>query len=184
VSFEVPVSSVSRSRAPRGVLAVVAVSVLIVVGALGASLAAPGPPAQAPPRAVAAAPPTASTTPDVARVTTVPTPRFEPASFTRPLPTTIDCHGLATTQCRRLVRAALRILPDDLPGVGWAGAWPSLVCNDNFDCPTTYLADGLPAGSVVVGFDDGSRAVTVNVVDWQPSPSIRLGLRAWLVPMT
>jgi hypothetical protein len=110
-----------------------------------------------------------------------PTPPFEPASFNRPLPTAIDCHDVATSQCRRLVRASLRILPDELPVVGHAEVWASLVCNDNFDCPARYLRDSQPAGSVFVGFGDGSPVVTVNVVDWGYGTSVRLGLRAWMV---
>ena len=89
---------------------------------------------------------------------------------------------MTADQCHRLVRAALRILPDELPKVGWAEAWGSLVCNDNFDCPADYLSDADPAGSVVVAFADGSPAVTVNVVDWGYGTAVRMGLRAWLIP--
>src|SRR5262245_10174599 len=130
-------------------------------------MSAPGPSAT-PPRIAAAVAADATSTPfDDLRITTIPTPGFEPASFNRPLPSAIDCHDVVRAQCNRLVRAALRILPDDLPSVGRAEAWTSLVCNDNFDCPSTYLADSLPAGSVLLAFTDGSRAVTVNVVDWR-----------------
>jgi hypothetical protein len=94
----------------------------------------------------------------------------------------MDCHGVNADQCHRLVRAALRILPDDLPKVGRAEAWGSLVCNDDFDCPADHLRDAEPAGSVLVAFADGSPAVIVNVVDWGYGTAVRLGLRAWLVP--
>jgi hypothetical protein len=182
VTFEVPVAAVTRSRTPRGVLAVVAVAGLIVVGAMAAAAVAPSTPApvQGPAEAasLAASPAVAAAVPFAPGAT----PPFEPASFNRPLPTLIDCHAVASAQCRRLVRAALRVLPDELPVVGHAEVWASLVCNDNFDCPPEYLRDSQPAGSVIVGFGDGSPGVTVNVVDWGYGASIRLGLRAWLVP--
>ena len=186
MTFEVPVSAVSQSRTPRGVLAVAAVSGLIVLGALAAGALAPstaGPPTTRA-AAVAAGTPSATASPPFAGLVfgANPTPPFEPASFNRPLPTNIDCHAVGSAQCVRIVRAALRILPDDLPVVGNAAVWASLVCNDNFDCPAEYLRDSEPAGSVFVGFSDGSPAVTVNVVDWGYGTAVRLGLRAWLVP--
>jgi hypothetical protein len=186
VTFEVPVSAVSRSRTPRGVFAVAAVSGLIVLAALTAGALAPSSPA--PPAARAAAAPDGAPSPKATPAFAGlvfgadPTPPFEPASFNRPLPTAIDCHAVGSAQCLRIVRAALRILPDDLPVVGNAAVWASLVCNDNFDCPADYLRDSEPAGSVFVGFSDGSPDVTVNVVDWGYGTAVRLGLRAWLVP--
>ena len=181
MTFEVPVAPVTRPRTPRGALAVIAVAGLIVAAAMAATLVAPASPA--PSRALAGA---ASLAPSPAAAAAPfargATPPFEPASFVRPLPTLIDCHAVAAAQCRRLVRAALRVLPDELPVVGHAEVWGSLVCNDNFDCPADYLRDSEPAGSVFVGFGDGSPSVTVNVVDWGYGTSIRLGLRAWLVP--
>ena len=183
MTFEVPVSAVSRRHQPWGVVAVAGASGLIVLGAIAAGLAAPA----ASPRAPAAAAgrgEAAAVAPAVAGTPAapIPTPHFEPASFNRPLPTAMECHDVAATACRRMVRAALRILPDDLPTVGWAAAWDSLVCNDDFDCPPGNLRDSQPLGSVALGFTDGSPAVTINVVDWGYGPSIRLGLRAWLVP--
>ena len=182
MTFEVPVSAVSRSRAPRGVLAVAAASIAIVLTALVAAAFAP--PAAAPltDRAAAVSSPEATSTAAAFGLAAAPTPRFEPASFNRPLPTLIDCHQVARSQCNRLVRAALRVLPDELPVVGHAAVWGSLVCNDDFDCPTEYFKDAEPVGSVFVGFGDGSPGVTVNVVDWGYGTGIRLGLRAWLVP--
>lgn len=183
MTFEVPVSAVSRSRTPRGVFVVAAVSAVIVLGAAVAAFAAPSPASLGAAAAAHASPPAASLRPAVAAlVGPAATPPFEPASFNRPLPTQIDCHRVTADQCHRLVRAALRILPDELPKVGWAEAWGSLVCNDNFDCPADYLRDADPAGSVVVAFVDGSQAVTVNVVDWGYGTAVRMGLRAWLIP--
>jgi hypothetical protein len=183
VTFEVPVSAVSRSRTPRGVFVVAAVSAAIVLGAAVAAFAAPSPTSLSAAAAAHASPPAASLPPALAAlIGAAPTPPFEPASFNRPLPTQIDCHRVTADQCHRLVRAALRILPDELPKVGRAEAWGSLVCNDNFDCPADYLRDANPAGSVLVAFVDGSPAVTVNVVDWGYGTAVRLGLRAWLIP--
>ena len=186
MTFEVPVSAVSRSRTPRSVFAVALLSGLIVLGAVVAGALAPSAAGSPPARlAAAAAGATASSAPSLAPgllFGAAATPPFEPASFNRPLPTAIDCHAVATAQCLLIVRAALRILPDELPVVGRAQVWASLVCNDNFDCPSEYLRDSQPAGSVIVGFGDGSPGVTVNVVDWGYGTSIRLGLRAWLIP--
>jgi hypothetical protein len=186
VTFEVPLSAVSRSRTPRSVLAVAAGSTLIVLGAVAAGALAPstaGSPGSRPAAVRGSAPPAAASPAFGGLVFGVePTPPFEPAGFNRPLPTAIDCHAVASAQCRRIVRAALRILPDDLPSVGSAQVWGSLVCNDNFDCPSDYLRDAEPAGSVFVGFGDGSPRVTVNVVDWGYGTAVRLGLRAWMVP--
>ena len=183
MTFEVPVSAVSRSRTPRGVFVVAAVSAAIVLGAAVAAFAAPSPAPLTAAAAAHASPPAASLPPALAAlIGAAPTPPFEPANFNRPLPTQIDCHRVTADQCHRLVRAALRILPDELPKVGRAEAWGSLVCNDNFDCPADYLRDADPAGSVLVAFVDGSPAVTVNVVDWGYGTAVRLGLRAWLIP--
>jgi hypothetical protein len=178
VSFEVPVSAVSKSRTPLGVVVVAGVAGFVVLAAAVAGLADPSrnKPAAAPAAIVG---PTATPAPQA--LVYAPGPRFEPASFNRPLPTAIECHDVDLAECHRIVRAALRVLPDDLPTVGGADVWGSLVCNDNFDCPATYLRDSEPAGSVVLGFVDGSPAAALNVVDWGYGPSIRLGLRAWIV---
>jgi hypothetical protein len=158
-------------------------SAMIVLAAAVSAFAAPSPASLTSAAArVAAASPTASLPPALAALIGAPTPPFEPAGFNRPLPTHMDCHGVSADQCHRLVRAALRILPDDLPKVGHAEAWGSLVCNDDFDCPADHLRDAEPAGSVLVAFADGSPAVIVNVVDWGYGTAVRLGLRAWLVP--
>jgi hypothetical protein len=182
MTFEVPVSAVSGSRAPRGVLAVAAMSIAIVVAALVAAILAPPSAMPLPARAAAASSTEATSAAPAFGLAAAATPPFEPASFNRPLPTLIDCHQIGRTQCNRVVRAALRVLPDELPVVGHTEVWGSLVCNDNFDCPADYLKDAEPVGSVFVGFGDGSPGVTVNVVDWGYGTGIRLGLRAWLVP--
>ena len=103
-----------------------------------------------------------------------------PLSRARPLPTEIECNDVAADECRRLVRAALRVLPEDLPVIRAADVWASLVCNDTFDCPPTHLRDSEALGSVIVSFVDGSPGAAINVVDWRYGSAIRLGLRAWV----
>jgi hypothetical protein len=179
VTFEVPVSAVSRPRRQAGVVAVACLSGLIVLGAVIAGVGSTGPAPSGPTDRAQTGASTSSSTP--ARALVRAEPQFEPASFIRPLPTTINCHDVAQAQCRRLVRAALRVLPDELPTVRDAAVWGSLVCNDNFDCPADYLRDSLPAGSVILAFVDGSSAAALNVVDWRYGSSVRLGLRAWMV---
>ena len=96
-------------------------------------------------------------------------------------PGRIQCHDdCRPPECERVIRAALRVLPADLPDVSGAAVWRSLVCNDTFDCPPGYLRDSDAIGSVIMRFADDSPSVAVNVVDWRYGTSIRLGLRAWI----
>jgi hypothetical protein len=180
MSFEVPVSAVSGSRGRRGVAAVGGLSGLIVLGAVVAGWLVPRPadPQPAAPALLAVAgksgPPTPGSN-DIA-----PNPPIATESVARPLPGSIDCHDVKVDQCHRLVRAALRILPADMPVVHDAGVWRSLVCNDNFDCPPQYLRDSMPAGSVTVQFIDGSRGAAINVVGRRYGSAVGLGLTAWV----
>jgi hypothetical protein len=182
VTFEVPISAVSRSRSRRGVAAVAGLSSAIVVGAVVLGVIVPYRPA-APDEAVAPAPAAAAVIgspvpPGGQRLPTI--PRIVTASVARPLPGRVQCHDVDDRQCRRVIRAALRVLPADLPDVSGAAVWRSLVCNDNFDCPPDYLRDSDSLGSVTMRFADDSPSVSVNVVDWRYGTSIRLGLRAWI----
>jgi hypothetical protein len=114
-------------------------------------------------------------------------PKIATPSVARGLPERLRCHDVVRRSCERLVRAALRVLPADLPDVDRAAVWQSLVCNSTFDCPPAYLRDSPAAGSVILAFEDGSPSVAVNVVDWRYGSGIRLGLRAWIArsaPMT
>ena len=170
-------------------MAVVVGAACLIVGGAVAGLAAP---ASAPRAGTAAAdrasasgsprsavPPVVASRPPAAQLTIT-----EPV---RPMPDSLLCHDVDEHQCRRLVREALRVLPAEMPRVRAASAWRSLVCGDDFDCPSEYLRGSQPAGSVIVTFVDGSPRVAVNVVDWQYGPQIRLGLRGWLarsVPAT
>ena len=96
------------------------------------------------------------------------------------MPEQLRCHDVGARPCERLVRAALRVLPADLPDVERAAVWRSLVCNSTFDCPPAYLQDSPAAGSVILAFVDDSPSVAVNIVDWRYGSGIRLGLRAWI----
>ena len=182
MTFEVPVSAVSQARSRRGVIAVAGLAAVIVLGAAIAGLLAPHRPAVQsagdPPAAVAAIAADAVASPVAGRVPLI--PRIITASIARPLPARIQCHDVARRDCERIVRAALRVLPADLPDVSGSAVWDSLVCNDTFDCPPAYLRDSLAVGSVIVRFADDSPSVSVNVVDWRYGTGIRLGLRAWI----
>jgi hypothetical protein len=176
VTFEVPVSAVSRSRGRRGAVAVAGLSVAIVLGGAVAGILVPQRRTAPGPAAAAVVLPTS--TPAGARVPLI--PRVTTASVARPLPGRIQCHDVGRRECERVVRAALRVLPAGLPDVSGATVWDSLTCNDDFDCPPDYLRDSAAIGSVVIRFADDSPSVSVNVVDWRYGTSIRLGLRAWI----
>jgi hypothetical protein len=189
VTYEMPVVQVSPSAGGRRIVAVVGVCagvvlVAAIAGSLGSDSSRPGDRSGV----EAAAGTATSATPVAARQQEAPAvvPR-EPALFpllvARPLPTAIDCHDIDRAGCHRIVRAALRVLPDELPAVRGADVWRSLVCGDTFDCPPDYLRESNPMGSAVLRFDDAP-GIAVNVVDWRYGSSVRLGLRAWLVRST
>jgi hypothetical protein len=98
----------------------------------------------------------------------------------RPMPERIECHDLDRAACLRVARAALAAIPADAPSVLDATVWRSLLCSDDLECPSRYLEDSVPLGSVLLRFTDGGPRAAVNVVDWQPADGIRLGARAWL----
>jgi hypothetical protein len=81
----------------------------------------------------------------------------------RPLPAALWCHALDPSTCRTVARAALDVLPSGTPRVKAVSAWPTLLCGDSLDCPSTYLAHADPVGSAVVDFADGSRSAWINV---------------------
>jgi hypothetical protein len=187
MTFEVPVSTVPRQRDRRGVVAVAVLSGLIVLGAPLSAMLMPGSaqggatPTVAAPVAAADGAESPRARPSGAAPSQPGIMRVATTRVARPLPDVIACHDIAAGHCERLVRAALRVLPADLPAVRDAAVWDSLVCGDTFDCPPGYLRDSTPEGSVVVRFVDGSPSTAINVVDWRYGSAIRLGLRAWLV---
>ena len=184
MSFEVPVSTVSGRGGRRGITGIaLAAAAFVLVAVLAGRLDAPdGPPPQPRPAAFAVAGSASSEPSPTVRPAGI--PRVITASVARRLPDVMTCNDVDEELCERIVRAALRVLPPDLPRVGEASAWRSLVCNDTFDCPPRYLRDSAPLGSVIVGFDDDGPSIAVNVVDWHYGPSIRLGPRAWVAHST
>jgi hypothetical protein len=78
------------------------------------------------------------------------------------LPPTIACGKLAPWWCRRVVQAAVDLLPGEEVASN-AKAYVTLVCGDDLDCPRSFLASGSPAGSVVLTLADGASA-WVNVI--------------------
>jgi hypothetical protein len=98
----------------------------------------------------------------------------------RPMPDRVACRDLDRAACLRVARAALGAVPPEAPSILEITIWRSLLCSDDIECPSRFLADSVPLGSAVVRFADGGPQAAVNVVDWQPSAGIRLGPRAWL----
>ncbi|HEX5014464.1 MAG TPA: hypothetical protein VFV72_09935 [Candidatus Limnocylindrales bacterium] len=190
MTYEVPIVQVSRSaRGRRPGLVIGTLGIIVTVAAI-ARLDSPasGSPPEAATGLTAIVDGTAATDPAHAPASTprpptppvvIREPQLFPLNIARPLPTAIDCHDVAASDCHRIVRAALRILPDETPDVAGADVWRSLVCGDTFDCPPDFLRNSAPMGSVILKFDD-EPGVAVNVVDWQYGANVRLGLRAWL----
>jgi hypothetical protein len=187
MTYEVPVVQVSRPAGGRRSVAVLGTLAVIVLVAGTARLVSPAsePPAEAS-TVAAVTDVVAGATAETARTPRPPTPpavprepQLFPLNIARPLPTAIDCHDVDPSQCHRMVRAALRILPDEIPDVKGANVWQSLICGDTFDCPPGYLRDSSPMGSVILRFAV-EPDVAVNVVDWEYGTNVRLGLRAWL----
>jgi hypothetical protein len=162
MSFEVPVERIGGNRRRWGIPAVVLGSATIV----GFALVAGGRPVNAPRPAEA----------DAAAAS--------PASVARPerraIPADLRCEDIARPTCLRLAAAAMAVLPPAAPEVRRVSVWRSLLCNDNFDCPPTYLAGSEPLGSVLVSFADGGPRAAINVVEGRSGFGIRLETRAWV----
>jgi len=79
-----------------------------------------------------------------------------------------------------MAKAALLALPGDVPEAIDATVWRSLLCNDNSDCPPSYLDGSAPLGSVIISFADGGPRAAINVVEGRTGP-IRRAPRAWVV---
>lgn len=159
MSFEVPVATIGGKR--RGWLVIAAagafVGLIVLAAAVGTARGE-----------VAAATPLAGSTDAGPRTV-------------RALPAAIECHDVDDATCLRLARAAIVVLPDDLPALRDATVWRSLLCNDDFDCPGPYLEGSVPLGSVIVRFVDDSPPVAINVVDRGYAANVRPGTRAWVV---
>lgn len=152
---------------PAALVVVTSVGLLSI--AIGARLVTPPLPA-----------PTASPAP----AAFVPAAEAPPRS--RAVPAGLDCHGLARLDCTEIVRAALAILPGDLPDVATASAWGSLLCDSTLECSPSDLALATPRGSVIVSFADGGSEAWFNVVDRQvagrPVPVTQAWIVAWVPP--
>lgn len=173
--YEVPVGAVGGTRGRRDVPAVLVGACLVVVAAALAAVAGPAEPGtdRSPRNSGAARAMPAAPTPTGSSATSAPSPR--------PLPGDLECRGLVPATCRRVVAAALSVVPPDAPQVVAASAWDSIVCGDTFDCPTRRPDRAYPLGSVIVSFADGSPDAIVNVVEARFGANIRLGVRAWLL---
>jgi hypothetical protein len=79
-----------------------------------------------------------------------------------------------------MAKAAFVVLPRDAPAALDATVWRSLLCNDNFDCPASFLDGSEPLGSVIIRFTDGSPRAALNVIEGAPGPITRAP-RAWIV---
>lgn len=180
MTFEVPVARVGRrSRSWPIAALVVGLAGVALIGFAGGPTGTPtpGPAAAAPLGSGSAAAPVAPG-PFVIAGERVAAGR---AIERRPLPDVLRCEGVDEAACARIARAALLVLPADVPTVTDATVWRSLRCGDTSDCPPHYLKGAEPLGSVFVGFADGSPGAVINVVDWRYGSAIRLGPRAWLV---
>jgi hypothetical protein len=178
MTFEVPVERIGGGKRRWTVGAVVVgwiavVAVAFVTGGSAGRIPTDGRPA-ADARATAAAPAPVGQGSVATRVARPPAPA------PRTLPASLTCRDVDHATCLRVAKAAMLVLPPELPAVRDATVWGSLFCNDDFDCPQRYIDQSVPLGSVVVRFVDRSPRAAINVVDWRYSASIRLGARAWL----
>lgn len=166
MGFEVPVSDVDRAPGRGG--RVVALGLLALVTVAAFAVATGGSPRD---QRVAVA----SDGPSVA-VAAVTTSRTLP----RAVPTALTCRDVEAATCRRMAKAALLALPDDAPEAIDATVWRSLLCNNSFDCPPSYIDGAVPLGSVIIRFADRGPRAAINVVDGPPGP-IQRSPRAWVV---
>jgi len=178
MTFEVPVERIGGGKRRWTVEAVVigwiaVVGVAFVTGGTAGRIPRNTRPA-ADTGETASAPATAGQGPVATRVARPPAPA------PRALPANLTCRDVDHATCLRVAKAAMLVLPPELPAVRDATVWGSLFCNDNFDCPKRYIDQSMPLGSVLVRFVDRSPRAAINVVDWRYSASIRLGARAWL----
>jgi hypothetical protein len=167
MGFEVPLAGVDR-RSERGRRAV-AVALLAFATLVGLAVATSGVP---PARSNLAA---GSGNPSLAR-----TPEPPARTIPRALPAEVVCRDVDRVTCLRMAKAAVLVLPDDVPDAIDATVWRSLVCNDSFDCPRGYIDGSAPLGSVIIRFADGGPRAAVNVVEGLGGP-IRRAPRAWVV---
>jgi hypothetical protein len=167
MGFEVPVSGVDRTPAPSGRIVAAGAFVLVAVVVLAIATGGDSPSG----RDVAAV---SGHPPVVASSVTA------GATLPRALPTKLSCRDVDEATCRRMTEAALLALPDDTSDAIDATVWRSLLCNNNFDCPPSYIDGSVPLGSVIIRFADRGPRAAVNVVEGRSGP-IHRAPRAWVV---
>lgn len=168
MAFEVPMSDVARGTGPGG-RRTVAAALLVLLSVVTVAIATGGMPA---PGSGTAAGSRESPVGRIARPAAAPISRTVPAE--------VECRDVGRATCLRMAIAAMGALPDDAPEAVDATVWRSLLCNDNSDCPPSYLDGSVPLGSVIIRFVDGSPRAAVNVVEGRTGP-IRRSPRAWVV---
>jgi hypothetical protein len=171
MAFEIPPAPL-RPRTRRSAIAVAASGIALIAFALVTSAVAPSDRHSASPAALARASggPAPTTIYGFVRVP----PRALPA------PAMVACHGLHPAACARVIRAAVDILPPDAPTIASVGAWSSILCSDDFDCPPQRMTGYQPLGSSIISFGPGQPQAWINVVE-RASPVRRSAASAPLV---
>lgn len=175
MEFRVEPTPLSRRRSRRilATTAVVAVALVVVIGAVTLDNARPG-------TAVASTTaPIAPTAPAVtASATAAPLPSATLLARTGPAPRVI-CHDVAGERCAAVAQAALTASIDPaLPWPSKVDVWASLLCGSDFDCPPARLTGHQPAGSAVV--TTGTVVLWVNVME-PAAGSDPAALEAWVI---
>jgi hypothetical protein len=176
MAFEVEPVAVRKGRPWLPVAAVaIAASAILGVALMTAGSAAPAPA----PDLAATSRPTV-----VAAAVGSPAPSHDVTVARRDAPLLRACGTVAGFECGLAVRAALDVLPADVPAVREADVAAGIICGDTLDCPPSRV-DGLadPLASVTLRFVDGGPSAWVNVVyrqhgrpfDFQPV------IDAWIV---
>jgi hypothetical protein len=181
MEFEVPPAVVTRSplRRQRGVAAIL-LAFASIVGLAVASAEMPAAANSPAPRSSAGDGPAADGPAADGPAGSNPAPARAEQTIPGDLPADLRCRDVARRTCERMVRAAIRALPDDSPAILAATVWQSLLCGDSFDCPPSQLDGSTPLGSVTLRFVDRSPQAAINVIDGEPG-SIQRAPRAWIV---
>lgn len=95
-------------------------------------------------------------------VTAVATATPQASLSPRALPMSVSCGWMRAYDCRQAIDAAQLAIADTPTAVDNAQAWPTLICGDNFDCPSQLLASSDPVGSVALTMADRG-IVWINV---------------------
>src|SRR2546426_1061887 len=74
----------------------------------------------------------------------------EPARSRPLVPGMVHCHDRGRGDCMMIAGAAIGVVEAPGPASDRVDVWPSILCNDLFDCPLATLARIKPLGSAVV----------------------------------